>query len=88
MLLESDGRVSEDMPDDIKNAWLTYRQKLRDIPETYADVPNWLIRFPMSPDEQAVGDIDFNDPEVDVIMIADRTDADQAAIDQLPDSCS
>jgi hypothetical protein len=42
----------------------------------------------MSPDEQAVGDIDFNDPEVDVIMIADRTDADQAAIDQLPDSCS
>lgn len=88
MLLESDGRIAEDMPEDVKAAWLTYRQKLRDIPTTYADVPNWLIRFPMSPDELAVGDIEFNNEAVDIIMIADRTDEDQAAIDQLPDSCS
>ena len=88
MLMESDGRISDDMPESMKNAWLTYRQKLRDIPETYADVPNWLIRFPLSPDQQTAGDVDFNDPDVDVIMIADRTDEDQAAIDQLPDSCT
>jgi hypothetical protein len=76
------------MPEDVKEAWLTYRQKLRDFPVTYADVPNWLVRFPLSPDQQAVGDIEFEDPAFDVIMIADRTDADQAAIDQLPSGCS
>ena len=80
--------LQPDMPDDIKAAWLTYRQKLRDFPVTYADVPNWLVRFPLSPDQQAVGDIEFEDPAFDVIMIADRTDADQAAIDQLPSGCS
>ena len=87
MLLESDGRVSEDMPESLKNSWLTYRQKLRDFPVTYAAVPNWLVRFPLSPDQQAAGDVEFEDENIDVIMIADRTAEDQAAIDQLPDGC-
>ena len=86
MLLESDGRLSSDMPAALRTQWETYRQKLRDIPETYADVPNWLIRFPLSPDEQI--DRDFNDDDVDIIMIADRTAEDQAAIDQLPNGLS
>lgn len=87
MLLESDGRVAPDMPEDVKEAWLTYRQKLRDFPVTYAAVPNWLVRFPLSPDQQAVGDVEFGDENINIIMIADRTDEDQAAIDQLPDGC-
>lgn len=87
MLLESDGRVAPDMPEDVKQAWLTYRQKLRDFPVTYAAVPNWLVRFPLSPDQQAAGDVEFEDENIDVIMIADRTAEDQAAIDQLPDGC-
>ena len=87
MLLESDGRVAPDMPEDVKEAWLTYRQKLRDFPVTYAAVPNWLVRFPLSPDQQAVGDVEFGDDNINIIMIADRTDEDQAAIDQLPDGC-
>lgn len=86
MLMESDGRVSEDMPESVKQAWLTFRQKLRDLPVTYADVPNWLIRFPLSPDQTV--DPDFEDPEVSIIMIADRTPEDQAALDQLPPSCT
>ena len=86
MLVESDGRVSEDMPESVKQAWLTFRQKLRDLPVTYADVPNWLIRFPLSPDQKT--DPDFDDPEISIIMIADRTPEDQAALDQLPPSCT
>jgi len=31
-LSSSDGAISEDMPEDLKNAWKTYRQKLRDFP--------------------------------------------------------
>ena len=28
----SDGQIAEDMPDDMKTAWKTYRQQLRDLP--------------------------------------------------------
>ena len=84
-LAESDGKIAPDMPDALRQEWLDYRQRLRDFPVIYADVPNWLIRFPLAPDEE---ENDMNDPEVDVIMIADRTAADQAAIDQLPTGLS
>jgi hypothetical protein len=85
MLSESDGRIAEDMPDSIKQAWVTYRQKLRDLPDRWADVPNHLIRFPLSPDQTV--DIEFENPEVKVIRVEERTAADQAALDQLPDAC-
>ena len=85
MLLESDGRVALDMPDDVKQQWLDYRQRLRDLPTDYADVPNWLIKFPLSPDQKT--DPDFDDDQVDIIMIADRTEEDLAALAQLPPSC-
>ena len=85
MLAESDGRISEDMPESVKAAWLTYRQKLRDLPDRWADVPNHLIRFPLSPDMKV--DIEFENPEVKVIRVEERTAADQAALDQLPAAC-
>jgi hypothetical protein len=34
LLQNTDGKVTEDMPDSLKNAWKEYRQKLRDFPET------------------------------------------------------
>jgi len=86
LLSESDGKISEDMPAELKQKWLDYRQKLRDIPVNYAIVPNHLIRFPHPPDQ--VGDPDFDDPDVHIIRIEDRTAEDQAALDQLPDGCS
>ena len=82
-LAQCDGRIAEDMPSSIKQAWLDYRQRLRDLPEIMIDVPNNFIKFPLSPDQEV--DMDFNDPEVPVIMIADRTEADAVAISQLPD---
>ncbi len=33
MLGMSDGQVAEDMPQDLKDAWAEYRQKLRDLPD-------------------------------------------------------
>ena len=32
VLEASDGQIAEDMPDDMKTAWKTYRQQLRDLP--------------------------------------------------------
>jgi len=49
LLEQSDGKISPDMPEALKQAWMDYRQKLRDLPLNMAEVPNYLIRFPMSP---------------------------------------
>jgi hypothetical protein len=81
-LIESDRKVAPDMPEAVKQQWLDYRQKLRDLPKDWADCPNWLIRFPTAPDEI---DVEFDDPNVYVIKISDRSDDDADAIRQLPD---
>jgi hypothetical protein len=82
LLTASDGKISEDMPESLKQAWLDYRQKLRDLPIDMAEVPNFLIRFPRSPIETY--DPVFEDPHVDVIRIADRTPTDIEKMRQLP----
>ena len=81
-LLQSDGRVPADMPSELKEKWVAYRQKLRDIPADWADVPNHLIKFPDTPDED-YPNVEMDDPEHPVIKIADRTAADNDAIAQL-----
>jgi hypothetical protein len=65
---------------------MNYRQRLRDLPREWADTPNDLIKFPPPPDETY--DTDFDDDQVPVIMIADRTDDDADAIAQLPNGVS
>lgn len=82
LLSNSDGKISEDMPDSLKQAWLTYRQQLRDLPLDMAEVPNYLIRFPMAPNETY--DPYFENPGVKVIRIADRTADDLVKLRQLP----
>ncbi len=90
-LQESDGRVASDMPAGLKKEWETYRQKLRDIPQDWADAPNALIRYPKSPDGD-YRDIDIAEQDLDpetgepphkIIRIADRTAADDDAIGML-----
>ena len=53
-LSNSDGKVTEDMPDALKTKWKTYRQQLRDLPAKMqpANVhPNVAdMMFPMQPD--------------------------------------
>jgi len=83
-LKQSDSRIAEDMPVEIKAKWDEYRQKLRDIPADWAAVPNHMVRWPTDPD----GEYDDpgsrgEDPEHEVIMIADRKAADNDAIAQL-----
>ena len=53
-LSNSDGKVTEDMPDALKEKWKTYRQQLRDLPAKMAAQsvhPNVAdMMFPMQPD--------------------------------------
>jgi len=49
LLAGSDARVRPDVPDSIKNEWITWRQKLRDIPSTWADKEPWEVLFPVQP---------------------------------------
>jgi len=81
-LYMSDGKLAEDMPASLKQQWSDYRQKLRNMPNEWDGVPGYLVRFPIAPDEGV--DPNFNDPEVPVIMIADRTEEDNDAIGQFP----
>ncbi|MAR18459.1 MAG: hypothetical protein CML44_03710 [Rhodobacteraceae bacterium] len=51
-LAQTDGQIAEDMPEDMKNTWKTYRQKLRDLPtelEAAGVSPN--IAYYMFPDQ-------------------------------------
>lgn len=48
LLTSSDSQFTEDMPAEIKNEWLQYRQRLRDITTKLADVPAH-IAFMMMP---------------------------------------
>jgi hypothetical protein len=65
----------------MKQKWLDYRQKLRDLPADWADVPNFLIQFPQAPDDDFVP---FSDPHVKVIRISERTADDNDALSNLP----
>lgn len=48
LLNNSDFKIMPDYPSD-KEAWMKYRQELRDLPQTYTD-PNEVV-WPISPDE-------------------------------------
>ena len=72
------------MPADTKQKWLDYRQKLRDVPADWADVPNHFIKWPEDPDGEYHNEPE-NDDEVPVIMVGERTAADNDAIRQLVD---
>tara|TARA_B100001245_G_scaffold9001_2_gene6221 strand:- start:2917 stop:3690 length:774 start_codon:yes stop_codon:yes gene_type:complete len=83
-LKQSDGRIAEDMPEEVKAKWETYRQKLRDIPQDWAAVPNHLIRWPTDPDGEYDDPYVRNEsPDHEVILVAKRTAKDNAAIAQL-----
>ncbi len=79
---ESDSKVPADMPSALKKEWETYRQKLRDIPQDWAAVPNHFIKFPVAPDGEYAPEPE-NDDEVPVIMVSERTAEDNDAIGQL-----
>lgn len=52
MLKDTDGAYTDDMPDEIKNVWIEYRQKLRDLPTALAEFPPHIAAqmFPPVPD--------------------------------------
>lgn len=52
----SDGRISPDMPDSVKQPWIDYRQLLRDFPAAYgygtdSEVAAWKVQFPEQPED-------------------------------------
>jgi hypothetical protein len=54
MLLASDGKIAPDMPDDIKQEWLDFRQTLRDLPSTFgygtdSEIAAWKVLLPDEP---------------------------------------
>ena len=82
LLAKSDGKIAPDMPEALKQQWLSYRQKLRDLPVDWADVPNYLVRFPRSPEDGP--NMEFENEHVQVIRIADRDASDADALSNLP----
>ena len=83
-LKQSDSRIAEDMPDEVKAKWSAYRQKLRDIPADWVAVPNHMIKWPTDPDgeydEPMVRNEEDDNP---VIMISARGAEDADAIAQI-----
>lgn len=68
-----DSKISEDMPADIKQQWLDYRQALRDLPADFDGVPVHLIVFPKAPDEKNSNtEIDDEDSQDQIVKIADQ----------------
>ena len=57
LLSGCDSRLSEDMPDQVKNEWKVYRQRLRDIPTDWVGVGSatHLIQWPLDPDQVGAG---------------------------------
>lgn len=51
LLETSDSRIAPDMPDSVKQPWIDYRQKLRDLPTTWAGISPHKIQLPAAPDE-------------------------------------
>ena len=47
----SDGKISDDMPQELQNKWKTYRQLLRDLPDALASFPPHIAAqmFPLPP---------------------------------------
>jgi hypothetical protein len=60
MLRNSDSQIAEDMPEDVKEVWKIYRQKLRDLPTVMQEnnVPPGIAyyMFPHTPDTVPVSD--------------------------------
>ena len=55
MLESSDSKISPDMPESIKAAWVAHRAALRDLPATYKkgesdEVDPWKVPMPSAPD--------------------------------------
>lgn len=45
----ADGRMTEDLPQNLKDALLEYKQKLRDIPDEWSGIEPWKIKWPQAP---------------------------------------
>tara|TARA_Y100000294_G_C8569689_1_gene342292 strand:+ start:165 stop:980 length:816 start_codon:yes stop_codon:yes gene_type:complete len=78
--------AADDVPADIRKSWEEYRQKLRDYPATWKDVPNELIPWIKSPEEDdpKKGHPPYSiktDPTI--VSIEDRTAEDKKAIEQM-----
>jgi hypothetical protein len=57
MLLASDGKIAPDMPEEIKQPWIDFRQALRDLPKTFGkgtanEIAAWKVQFPAAPGEE------------------------------------
>lgn len=52
MLADTDGKISADMPQELQEKWMRYRQLLRDMPTALAEYPAWVAAkmWPTSPD--------------------------------------
>jgi len=55
-LTATDGKISPDQPDSIKQPWITYRQALRDLPVTFGygtddEIEAWKVNMPDHPED-------------------------------------
>lgn len=59
LLEDTDGRISDDMPKDLQQKWLTYRELLRKLPDELAGFPPYAVihMFPEMPSGTVVANI-------------------------------
>jgi len=62
----TDHRVAEDMPASVKQPWIDFRQKLRDLPTTWghgtdSEYPAHQVKFPEEPDAGGYADAPADD---------------------------
>jgi len=60
-----------ELPEDVKNCYRTYRQKLRELPNLFADVSPQNVKFPMSP-EAFTKLYKDNNPEAEYLETEDQ----------------
>jgi hypothetical protein len=58
LLEDTDGKISADMPDSIKQVWIDYRNLLRDLPTALAEFEPWIAAhmFPTQPASTPLSD--------------------------------
>ena len=79
LLDTSDQKMVSDMPDALAAEWTTYRQTLRDLPALTAAVDNTFVTYPTAPNE--IDHLTLTESTGHLVRIADRSAAQQAAID-------
>lgn len=79
----SDAKLAIDMPESLKEEWVTYRNELRNMPDDWAGVPIEFIKFPISPAKDDTDNTLEEREGINIILISERSAQDELDVAQL-----